>query len=85
MAASSMRVAVAAGVSPRPGAGSRPPWGSGWHLVGEMPPGQSTARAWIKERWPPGLGPSGDDVFDIEPRWRPIGANHDIGGLCSLF
>ena len=50
--------------------GHRPPRGKGWHLVGDKPPGQAGVRVWLKERMPPALGPPGDDVFDIEPRWR---------------
>jgi hypothetical protein len=36
------------------------------------PPAQATARAFIKEIWPPPLGPKNDDVFDINPRWDGI-------------
>jgi Protein of unknown function (DUF3631) len=46
----------------------RPPRGNGWHPAGDNP--QGTARVWLKERWPPALGPSGDDVFDIDPGRR---------------
>jgi energy-coupling factor transporter ATP-binding protein EcfA2 len=48
----------------------RAPRGTRWHLVGDLPPNQAKARVWIKEVWPPGLGPPSDDVFDIDPRWR---------------
>jgi AAA domain-containing protein/bifunctional DNA primase/polymerase-like protein len=47
------------------GNGSRPPPGNGWRLAGEHH--QARARVWIKEVWPPALGPAGDDVFDIDP------------------
>jgi energy-coupling factor transporter ATP-binding protein EcfA2 len=33
-------------------------------------PGQVFARVTIREVWPPALGPPGDDVFDLDPRWR---------------
>jgi Protein of unknown function (DUF3631) len=48
--------------------GFRPPRGRGWHLIGDLPQGQATV--WLKEVWPPALGPPGDDVFDIESGWR---------------
>ena len=52
-----------------PAIGIRPPGGNGWCLVGNQPHGQ--ARVWLREKWPPALGPAGDDVFDIElPGWR---------------
>jgi hypothetical protein len=35
-----------------------------------LPPGQGMAKVFIKEVWPPALGPPGDDVFDLEWRWR---------------
>jgi Protein of unknown function (DUF3631) len=50
--------------------GFRPPRGNGWHSIGELPPGQASARAFLKEVWPPALGPPGDDVFDLDARWR---------------
>jgi hypothetical protein len=31
---------------------------------------QPMARVFIKEIWPPSLGPEGDDIYDIDPRWR---------------
>jgi hypothetical protein len=33
-------------------------------------------------RWPPALGPAGDDVFDIDPKWRPhtLTASSSCGG-----
>jgi hypothetical protein len=51
--------------------GFRPPRGRGWHLIGDLPPGQAMARVFIKEVWPPAIsaGPD-DDVFDIDLRWR---------------
>jgi RecA-family ATPase len=53
----------------RGGNGIRPPRGNGWCLVGDQPRAQ--ARVWLREKWPPALGPAGDDVFDIElPGWR---------------
>jgi hypothetical protein len=55
---------------PKSGNGIRPPRGKGWHLVGDKPPGEAGARVFIRERWPPALGPKGDDVFDIDPSWR---------------
>jgi uncharacterized protein DUF3631 len=51
--------------APNGGNGFRPPRGNGWHLVGDKPPGQAGARVWLKEVWPPALGPEGDDVFDL--------------------
>jgi hypothetical protein len=39
-------------------------------LKDSLPPGQAKARVFIKEVWPPSLGPVGDDVFDIEPDAR---------------
>jgi hypothetical protein len=33
-----------------------------------LKPGQAMARVFIRERWVPGLGPEGDDVFDIVPQ-----------------
>jgi Protein of unknown function (DUF3631)/Bifunctional DNA primase/polymerase, N-terminal len=37
-----------------------------------LPPGQAMAKVSVREVWPPALGPAGDDVFDIDPRWgRP--------------
>ena len=51
--------------------GFRPPPGRGWHLVGDKPQGHAGARVWLKERWVPVVGPEGDDVFDLEPGWRP--------------
>jgi hypothetical protein len=48
--------------------GFGPPRGNGWHLVGDQPQGR--AIVFVKEVWPPALGPPGDDVFDIDPRWR---------------
>ena len=54
--------------------GVRPPRGNGWHLFADKPgsPRQTAARVWIREIWPPALGPKGDDVFDIDPGWgRP--------------
>jgi Bifunctional DNA primase/polymerase, N-terminal/AAA domain len=50
------------------GNGFRPPRGKGWHLAGDLPQGQATV--WLKEVWPPALGPPGDDVLDFEPGWR---------------
>jgi hypothetical protein len=50
------------------GNGARPPRGNGWHLAGDKPHG--SARVWLKEVWPPALGPPADDVFDIDPGWR---------------
>jgi len=35
-----------------------------------LPPEQVKARVFVKEVWPPALGPPGDDVFDINPRRR---------------
>ena len=46
---------------------ARPPRGRGWFLAGQHP--QPTAKVWLKEVWRPALGPAGDDVFDIDPRW----------------
>jgi energy-coupling factor transporter ATP-binding protein EcfA2 len=46
------------------------PRGRRWHSAGETPPRDSMAQVWIKERWPPALGPAGDDVFDLNPGWR---------------
>jgi hypothetical protein len=37
---------------------------------GVEPSGTVLAKVTIRERWVPGLGPAGDDVFDIDPRWR---------------
>jgi hypothetical protein len=54
----------------RPANGFRPPRGNGWHLIGDKPQGEAGARAFIKEVWPPALGPPGDDIYDIDPRWR---------------
>jgi hypothetical protein len=34
------------------------------------PPGAVFAKVTVREVWPPGLGPPGDDVFDLDPRWR---------------
>jgi hypothetical protein len=52
----------------RPGNGFRPPpRGNGWHPAGDHP--QARARVWLKEVWPPALGPPGDDLYDIDPRW----------------
>jgi hypothetical protein len=48
--------------------GHRPPRGKGWQLVGDQP--KASARVWLKEVWPPALGPAGDDTFDIETGWR---------------
>src|SRR5262249_11613324 len=51
----------------------QPPWrprGRGWQLVGDLPPSHAKPRVWFKERWVPALGPAGDDVFDLDPRWR---------------
>src|SRR5262249_60420724 len=42
-----------------------PPWGSGWRRAGDKPPGEARAQVFVREIWPPGLGPPGDDVFDI--------------------
>src|SRR5262249_37735987 len=50
--------------------GSRPPPSKGWHQVGDKPSEQSGATVFIKEVWPPVLGPAGDDVFDIDPGRR---------------
>jgi curved DNA-binding protein CbpA len=36
----------------------------------EPPPGAVFAKVEIREVWPPGLGPPGDDVFDLDWRWR---------------
>jgi hypothetical protein len=47
-----------------------PPRGDRWHPAGDMPPGQAKAQVWLKERWPPPLGPEGDDIYDFEPGWR---------------
>ena len=44
------------------------PRGRGWYLAGKL--AQPTAKVWLKERWPPALGPPDDDVFDLDPRWR---------------
>jgi uncharacterized protein DUF3631 len=52
------------------GNGFRPPRGNGWHPAGDKPPQEARARVWLKERWVPGLGPPGDDVFDIDSGWR---------------
>jgi hypothetical protein len=36
-----------------------------------LPPGAVFAKVEIREVWPPGLGPAGDDVFDLDPQgWR---------------
>jgi hypothetical protein len=52
------------------GNGFRAPRGERWHLVeGDLPPGQATAQVWLKEIWPPALGPPGDDLLDIDPCW----------------
>ncbi len=42
----------------------------GGHPAEGLPPGQAMARVFVREIWPPSLGPEGDDVFDIDPRWR---------------
>jgi len=47
--------------------GFRPP-GRGWHPAGDDAHG--TAKVWLKERWPPPLGPAGDDVFELDSGWR---------------
>jgi hypothetical protein len=52
--------------APNGGNGIRPPRGDGWHPIGDLPPGQASARVFVKEIWPPS-GPD-DDVFDIDPR-----------------
>jgi Protein of unknown function (DUF3631) len=54
----------------KPTNGFRPPRGEGWHLAGDRPPGQPGAIVFVREVWPPALGPAGDDIFDIDPRWR---------------
>jgi AAA domain len=36
----------------------------------QLPGGQAMAQVEIREVWPPSLGPPGDDVFEIDPRWR---------------
>jgi hypothetical protein len=54
----------------QPTNGYRPPRGKDWHLAGDNPAGQAGARVWLREVWPPALGPPGDDVFDLDPRWR---------------
>jgi hypothetical protein len=41
---------------------SRPPRGNGWRLVAGQ---QGGTRVWLREVWPPALGPPGDDVFDL--------------------
>jgi hypothetical protein len=46
---------------------TRPPRGKGWELAGELPGAKATV--WIKEVWPPSLGPPGDDIFDFDPGW----------------
>jgi hypothetical protein len=52
--------------------GGRPPRGPRWHQVGDNPPGEAGATVWVKEVWPPALGPPGDDLLDIDPEWgRP--------------
>jgi hypothetical protein len=42
----------------------------GEHPAEGLPPAQALARVTIREVWPPSLGPPGDDVFDLDPRWR---------------
>ena len=56
--------------TPKSSNGPRPPRGKGWHLIGDLPPGQRNGVVWAREHWPPALGPEGDDVFDIDPGWR---------------
>jgi hypothetical protein len=51
-----------------PTGGFRPPWGNGWYRAGDSP--QAGAIVFVREVWPPALGPAGDDVFDLNPRWR---------------
>jgi hypothetical protein len=55
---------------PNGGNGLRPPRGKGWVQVGDKPVGQAGAVVFLRERWRPGLGPPGDDVFDLDPGWR---------------
>jgi uncharacterized protein DUF3631 len=52
------------------GNGFWPPPGDRWHPAGDLPPGKAMARVWLKERWPPPLGPADDDIFDFDPGWR---------------
>jgi hypothetical protein len=47
----------------------RPPWSSGWHPIGDLPPGQAMGEVFVREIWPPALGPAGDDLLDIDERW----------------
>jgi hypothetical protein len=54
----------------RPTNGIRPPRGNGWHRAGDKPPGQTGAVVFVKEVWPPALGPAGDDIYDLDPGWR---------------
>jgi hypothetical protein len=31
---------------------------------------------WVREVWPPALGPPDDDVYDLDPGWgRPMSAS----------
>lgn len=51
------------------GNGFRLPRGNRWRPAGDNP--EATAIVFIKEVWPPSLGPSGDDVFDfVDQEWR---------------
>src|SRR5262249_33542701 len=50
--------------------GYRPPRGKGWHLAGDQPQAKARAVVFVKEVWPPALGPPGDDIFDLDPGWR---------------
>jgi hypothetical protein len=38
--------------------------------AGNLPRQEAGAIVFLKERWVPALGPEGDDVFDLDPRWR---------------
>jgi AAA domain-containing protein len=47
-----------------------PPDGGGYDFAKGLPPAQVMAQVQIREVWPPSAWPLGDDVFDINPRWR---------------
>jgi hypothetical protein len=49
------------------GNGFRLPGGPRWRPAGDDP--EATAIVFIKEVWPPALGPPRDDVFDLGPGW----------------
>lgn len=48
----------------------RPPPGRGWTLLSAPEPGKGGAVTWLRQKTPPPLGPPGDCLEDIDPRWR---------------